>query len=434
MAGREVVDIAVEPVTTKRRGTWLSHTKKVPIYDKRGNPSILLGICEDITEKKKTEEKLRDYEAVVKYTNDAVLITTGELDEPGPQILYVNDAFTNITGYKAEEVIGKSPRILQGEKTDRSKLAKLKQALLAGQPYTDELMNYHKDGSEYLLLISAFAIPDQDGKSRKFAAIERDITDLKTKEEKLREAAALAFQKEQAEIANRAKSDFLANMSHELRTPLNSILGMTRLLLGSRLDAEQNEIATTVFQSSTYLLEIVNDILDLSKIEANEIHLEAIGFDLNYVIEKVVVSLQGLASDKKLLLVNNSPQIKFPYVIGDPIRFARILTNLIGNGIKYTDKGYVQIRTRFESTGEHSIDFKCEIIDTGIGIAPEKHAAIFNKFVQADTSTTRRYGGSGLGLAITKQLVELMGDVILDLQRVEALAFDHKPVLGDKSL
>ena len=408
MAGRKIIEIPEEPVTTKKRGTWRSHTKKVPIYDEYGNPSILLGICEDITERKKVEEKLRDYEAVVKYSDDAIIITTPELEDPGPEILYVNDAFTKITGFTAEEAIGKSPRILQGEKTDRAKLAKLKDALLLGQPFVGEFINYHKDGSEYLLLISIFPIPDKDGKVRNFAAIERDITDIKTKEEKLRETEELAFQKERAEVANNAKSDFLANMSHELRTPLNSILGMTRLLLGSQLDVEQKEIATTVFQSSTHLLEIVNDILDLSKIEANEIHLEAIGFDLNYVLEKTVLSLQSLASDKKLLLVNNSPNIKFPYVISDPTRLSRVLTNLIGNGIKYTDKGYVQIKTGFESTGENAINFTCEVIDTGVGIAPEKHQAIFDKFVQADSSTTRRFGGSGLGLAITKQLVELM--------------------------
>ncbi len=150
MSGREIVDIPIEPVTT-RKGTWYSHTKKVPIYDEDGTPSILLGICEDITERLKAEEKLRDYEAVIKYSDDAILITTPELDEPGPKILYVNEAFTKMTGYTYEESVGKTPRILQGQNTSRLDLDELKDTLSHDQPFTGELINYHKNGTEYWL-------------------------------------------------------------------------------------------------------------------------------------------------------------------------------------------------------------------------------------------------------------------------------------------
>ena len=213
----------------------------------------------------------------------------------------------------------------------------------------------------------------------------------------------------QAEAANAAKTDFLANMSHELRTPLNSILGMLKLLKGTHLDEEQMELTSTALNSSNNLLEIVNDILDLSKIEATEVELESIGFDLQYVFHSTILTFQHIAKEKKISLISDYEEKKIPYVIGDPTRFTRILVNLVSNAIKYTDSGHVEVRTAIQKIDEEKIELCCEIEDTGIGIALEKQKSIFEKFVQADTSTTRKYGGTGLGLAITKQLVELMG-------------------------
>jgi signal transduction histidine kinase/NO-binding membrane sensor protein with MHYT domain/ActR/RegA family two-component response regulator len=218
--------------------------------------------------------------------------------------------------------------------------------------------------------------------------------------------------KESAEKANTSKSEFLANMSHELRTPLNSILGMLRLLKEAKLPKEEYDMAEVAFRSSTNLLNIVNDILDLSKIEAGAVNLEHIGMDLNYALKGVTLTLYPIAKEKRLSLTWLNENQKIPYVLGDPTRFARVVTNLVGNAIKYTHEGRVDLRTSFKKVDDTHIEFRCEVADTGIGIPKEKQQSIFDKFTQADTSTTRQYGGTGLGLAITKQLVELMGGSI----------------------
>ncbi len=215
--------------------------------------------------------------------------------------------------------------------------------------------------------------------------------------------------REIAEIASASKSEFLANMSHELRTPLNSILGMLRLLKDGELTEEESGLVDTALHSSTNLLEIVNDILDLSKIEAQEMRLERIGMDVDYAINSVILTLGHSAKEKHIAVIRYKEGERLPYVLGDPTRFIRVLTNLIGNAIKYTSEGHVDVRSSYAKTDDTHIELRCEITDTGIGIPKDKQQTVFEKFTQADTSTTRKYGGTGLGLAITKQLVELMG-------------------------
>ncbi len=230
--------------------------------------------------------------------------------------------------------------------------------------------------------------------------------------ERARAREMLQRAKEAAENANVAKSEFLANMSHELRTPLSSIIGMIQLLNEKGLGEEEKALANMAFLASTNLLEIVNDILDLSKIEAGEMKLEHIGFDPHYILRSMCFALETLAKEKNILLKKNFNKDTFPYLLGDPVRFNRILTNLVSNAIKYTDKGSVEIYAYYRMIDENRLNFSCEIKDTGIGVPKERQRQIFEKFVQADASTTRRYGGTGLGLAITKQLVELMGGSI----------------------
>lgn len=215
-----------------------------------------------------------------------------------------------------------------------------------------------------------------------------------------------------AEKADEAKSDFLANMSHELRTPMNSIIGMTRLLVEEKdLNDEAREMVEIVNKSARSLLEILNDILDLSKIEAKGLFLEIIPFDMRESAARVVETLAPLASEKGLTLsCHLDPDI--PTLMGDPLRFGRILTNLVGNAIKYTYTGQVELSLKAAATSDDKIMITGMVTDTGIGIPEEKLSLIFEKFTQADASTTRQFGGTGLGLAITRHLIDLMGGEI----------------------
>lgn len=228
-----------------------------------------------------------------------------------------------------------------------------------------------------------------------------------------------------AEAASIAKSEFLANMSHELRTPLNGILGMLRLLKEGMTkrnvatSSEEMSLIKAASESSTNLLKIVNAILDISKIEANEMTPERIGIDLIYILDSVVFILEPIAREKGIKLTRDYDR-QMSYVLGDPTFLTHIVTNLVGNAVKYTDKGEVILRLRCSPVDGQQLECRCEVTDTGIGIPANKLDRIFDKFTQADTSTTRRYGGTGLGLAITKKLVELMGGSIGVTSEVDA--------------
>src|ERR1043166_7563532 len=372
------------------------------VKGERGELDKIVSVSRDITDRKRDEESMRLLTAPGRSADDSIVITTADLDKPGPQIVFVNPAFTRMTGYEQEEVVGKTPRVLQGPQTERAVLDKLRQELGHGGNFYGCAINYRKDGTEFYNEWHIEPIRDDKGATTHYLAIQRDITGRKQIE------ADLARARDDALTAARLKAEFLATMSHEIRTPMNGVIGMTNLLLKTSLNRQQLEFAETIRASADSLLTLINDILDFSKIEAGKLTFETLDFELRDAVEGTLELLAEMAHSKGIELVSFiSPNL--PTLLrGDPGRLRQILTNLIGNAIKFTNQGEVVVYVSAQHDTDTHVSLEFRIKDTGIGIGQETQSRLFQPFSQADGSTTRKYGGTGLGLAISKQLVEMM--------------------------
>jgi PAS domain S-box-containing protein len=355
----------------------------------------------DISERKRGEEALREseekYRRIVDTAYEGICVVDAEA-----KLKFVNGRMAEMLGYRVEELLGRSAL----DFWDAQSLPKANRTLeerRRGIREQYEICLRHKDGSAVWVIVTATPIVDADGVYQGSFSMSTDITERKRAEEALQRA------KEVAEAANRAKSDFLANMSHEIRTPMNGILGMTELALDTDLNPEQREYLGMVKTSADSLLRVINDILDFSKIEAGKLDLDQVEFNLRDALGDTLKTLATRAHKKDLELSYWVQEDVPDNLVGDPGRLRQLTVNLVGNAIKFTERGEVVVRVEVESQTSDTMRLHFVVSDTGIGISREKQKLIFEPFAQADGSMTRRYGGTGLGLTISKRLVEMMG-------------------------
>lgn len=365
-------------------------------------------------EMEELDERQRELSEVAIRANDAVVIT-----DKNRLITWANPAFQRLTGYALEEILGKSPgKLLQGADTDPNIVQHMSEALAKGEPVNAEVVNYTKDGAPYWVDIAINPVFDEDGALLRMIAIERDTTRQKSHEGRLNQAL------KDAEEANITKSRFLANMSHEIRTPMNGIIGMTEVLLEDDLPVEAREPIRVIQSSGLALLGIINDILDFSKLEAGQ--LEALAEPVlidDLVYEVVALVKNGLEKPAVTCTVSLSEDMA-RVVNTDAKRLRQILLNVVGNAYKFTLKGRVQVAVQPLTRNGQEM-FCISVTDTGVGIAEDKLAGIFEAFKQVDNSSTRKFDGSGLGLAITKGLVDVMqGDILVRSTPEHGTTFD----------
>ena len=368
------------------------------IFDENDRILCLEGYMEDITIRKQAEKELRKLSRAIEQNPVSIIITNAD-----GVIEYVNPKFTEMTGYEASEAIGKNPRILKSEMTLPEVYSNLWETITSGKIWTGELINKSKQGKLYWAAKSISPIFDQSGKITNYVSIGEDVSEKKKTENELIQA------KEKAEESDRLKSAFLANISHEIRTPMNGILGFAELLKDPVLaTGHQSEFLDVIEKSGQRMLSIINDLIDISKIEAGETTLRIRKTNVNKMLHDLHLFFIPESTQKNITLNYHCdlPEEK-SFIETDSTKLSQILTNLIKNSLKFTDKGsisfgYIQKDTMLEFY----------VSDTGPGISPDQKDIIFERFRQSTLNLSRKYEGAGLGLAISKAYVELLGGSI----------------------
>jgi PAS domain S-box-containing protein len=412
---------AIESFRMRRKDgseIWVEDNAKY-VFDGQGKVLFHEGILRDITERKQAEEALRNseerYRILFENMVEGFSLHEVVLDEQGNPLdfrfLDSNNAYELHTGMKRSATTGHTMLELNPD-ADRAQIQRYCKVALGGGPQTFEY--YSKTFGRHMRVVAfspkvgQFATIFEDITERKQLELEMQQINLELEEQTVNTNRMAA----KAEKATLAKSEFLANMSHEIRTPMNGVIGMTGLLLDTPLNEEQRQYTEMIRASGESLLTLINDILDFSKMEAGKLEFELLDFDLRRLLEDFGAAMAFRTREKGLeLLCTAEPDVP-AFLQGDPGRLRQILTNLLGNAIKFTQKGEVSVRVTKLGETQDEVQLRFAVRDTGIGIPPDKLGLLFNQFTQADTSTTREYGGSGLGLAISKQLVELMGGEI----------------------
>ncbi len=384
-------------------------------FDPFGYPLSAIGTVQDITERREAEEQLRKLSLAIEQSPHSVVITNTEA-----QIEYVNEAFVRNTGYSRDDVVGANPKVLHSGLTPQENYASLWGTLGRGEIWRGEFINQRRDGSTYEEFAIISPVRQPDGRITHYLAIKEDISEKKRNQAELERyrqhlealvaerTTQLEQAKELAESANQAKSAFLANISHEIRTPLNAIIGLTHLAQRQTREPEQQNRLTKVNDAAHHLLSIINDVLDISKIEAGKLELESTDFSMQHVFATALGMIGERAVAKQLKLVQDIDPTLPARLRGDPLRIQQILVNFLSNAVKFTERGTVTVAAHVVSRQDKQLQVRFAVSDTGIGIADEITSRLFQPFEQADSSTTRRYGGTGLGLAISRRLAEAM--------------------------
>lgn len=404
----------------KDGSVFTGRVNAAPYRNANGEIIGTVGAITDITTQKRDAELERLVIAATKSFN-SVMIT----DKQG-NIEWTNEGFTKLTGYSLDEVKGTRGEILR--RTEEGGLANHEQLLEELQkrkePLTFESKNFTKSGTAYWSITTLTPVLNEQNEVEKIISIDSDITLRKKMEEQLKLAnriaenslikgnralSELTLAKQALEESMRAKEQFLAHISHEIRTPMNGIIGLTDILLKSDLQTEQREYLQAIKRSGDTLMVVINDILDLSKIEAGKMTFEEIPFRINNILNPLIDLFLPKARQKNIRIIKNVSH-DFPEILmGDPLRLNQVIMNLVSNAVKFTEKGYIEISAAATKHSETEIKATIRVKDTGLGIQKSKIPSLFLDFTQAGSDVTRKYGGTGLGLSISKRLVELQG-------------------------